>query len=100
LCRLSHWTTPDLIRYLISVKPAPREIEKLRQALAFTEEVTSEQRANKDSTPKAVPRVKASDLYGPLDVFRSLGLPIIDWRDKNEKHEWEPDSEEGTLNAV
>ena len=72
----------------------PREIEKLRQAPAFTEEVTAEQYMNEDDIPKVVPRVKASDLYVPSDVFRSLGLPIIDWWDGDNKHEWRPDSEE------
>jgi hypothetical protein len=32
-----------------------------------------------------------------LDVFRSLGLPIIDWRGKDGKLKWRPNSEEGTL---
>ena len=93
--RLSHWTTPDLIKYLISVRPAPREIEKLRQAPAFIEEITTKQHRQNDGTPKEAPRVKASDLYAPSDAFRSLGLPVIDWRDEGGRCEWRPDSEEG-----
>jgi len=98
--RLSHWTTPDLVKYLISVRPAPREIENLRQAPAFAQEETAGRRTNEDGTPKEVPRFKASDLYVPSDVFRSLGLPIIDWCGEDGKHEWKPDSEEGIPDTV
>lgn len=75
-------------------------MEKLRQAPAFTEEVTTEQYTSVDGTPKGVLRVKASDLYVPSDVFRSIGLPIIDWRDENGEHAWRSDSEEGTPTQI
>ena len=51
---------------------------------------------NEDGTPKKVIRFKVSDLYEPLDTFRSLGLPTIDWQVKEGRHEWSSNSEEGT----
>jgi len=66
----------------------------------FTREATTEQHTSGDGTLTVVPRVKASDLYAPLDVFRSLGLPVIDWRGEGGKHEWRADSEEGMPNTV
>jgi hypothetical protein len=38
-------------------------------------------------------------LYEPLDAFRNLGLPIIDWQGKDGKHRWRSNSEEGTPDA-
>ena len=91
-------TPPDLIKYLVSVQSTLQkiEIEGLRLTPAFPEEVITEQNQNQDRTPMKVPRLKASELYEPLDVFRSLGLPIIDWRGKDGKHKWRSSSEEGT----
>ena len=91
-------TPPDLIKYLVSVQSTLQleEIKELRVTPAFPEEAITEQNQNQDRTPMKVPRLKASDLYEPLDVFRSLGLPIIDWRGKDGKHKWRSSSEEGT----
>ena len=91
------WTIPDLIKYLVSVQSTlqPIEMEKLRFTPAFPEEVTAEQNLGQDGAPMKVPKFKASDLYEPLDVFRNLGLPIIDWRRKSGKHKWKPSSREG-----
>jgi len=98
--RLSHWTTLDLIKYLVSVRPTLCEIKELQQAPAFIREVTTGQHTSRDGTLKVVPRVKASDLYVPLDVFRNLGLPVIDWWGEGGKHEWRVDSEEGMSDMV
>ena len=93
------WTTPDLIKYLVSVQPPLQstEIERLRLAPAF---IKDERNGNGSGALKKVPRLKASDLYEPLDVFRRLGLPIIDWWRKDGSHEWNPDNEEGTPKVV
>jgi len=97
MIKTGDWTTPDLIKYLVSVQSTLQsmEIERLRLTPAFPEEAAVEQSKNEDGTPKKVPKFRASDLYEPLDVFRSLGLPIIDWRGKDGKHRWRSSSEEG-----
>ena len=92
------WTIPDLVKYLVSVQSTlhPTEIERLRLTPAFPEEETAQKSRNEGGTLNEVPRLKASDLYEPLDVFWTLGLPIIDWHDKDGEHKWEPNGEEGT----
>ena len=54
---------------------------------------------NEDGTPKKVIRFKVSDLYEPLDTFRSLGLPTIDWKVEEGRHKWGSNSREGTLDT-
>lgn len=102
MIKTGDWTIPDLIKYLVSVQSTlqPIEIERLRLTPAFPEEAMAEQNENGDSAPKKVPKFKASDLYEPLDVFRSLGLPIISWQGKDGKHKWRSNSEEGTSNTI
>ena len=96
------WTIQELIKYLLSVRSTLQqtEIEILQHTPAFFEESAVEQNRNEDGTLKKVPRFKASDLYEPLDVFRSLGLPIIDWRGKDGKLKWKYSSDQGTLDMV
>ena len=98
------WTIPDLINYLVSVQHTlqPDEIEQLRDNTVFPEEAATEQNKNKDEdgAPKEVSKLKASDLYEPLDVFRDLGLRIINWRGKDCRHEWRSNSKEGTRDTV
>ena len=91
------WTIPDLIEYLASVLRTlqPTEIRRLRRIPAFLKEATTEH-----SGGKKVPKFKAGDLYEPLDTFRDLGLPIIDWQGKDGQREWDPDSKEGTPSTV
>jgi hypothetical protein len=102
MIKTGDWTIPDLIKYLVSVQSTlqPLEIDRLRLTPAFPEEATIEQTKNADGTPMKVPKSKASDLYEPLDAFRNLGLPIIDWRDKDGKSKWRSNSEEGTPNMI
>ncbi|KAF9644423.1 hypothetical protein BDM02DRAFT_3272450 [Thelephora ganbajun] len=96
MIKTGDWTIPDLIKYLVSVQSTlqPLEIERLRLTPAFPEEATARQNKDEDGTPKKVPKFKASDLYEPSDVFRSLGLPVIDWQGKDDKHKWKSNSEE------
>ena len=102
MIKTGDWTIPDLIKYLVSVQSTlkPIEIDRLRLTPAFPQETAAEQSKNEDGAPKKVLKLKASDLYEPLDVFRSLGLPIIDWRGKDGKHKWKPNTEEGTAGVV
>jgi hypothetical protein len=102
MIKTGDWTIPDLIKYLVSVQSTlqPIEIERLRLTPAFPEETTAQQDKNENGAPKKVPKFKASDLYEPLDVFRNLGLPIIDWRGKDGKHKWRSNSEEGAPDTV
>ena len=97
-----NWTVPDLINYLVSIhsKLKPVEFERLRDNPAFPEEATAEGNGNEDGTPKEIRKLKASDLYEPLDVFRALGLPTIEWRGRGGKHEWRPESKGGTPGVV
>ena len=102
MIKTGDWTIPDLIKYLVSVQSTlkPIEIDRLRLTPAFPQETAAEQSKNEDGAPKKVLKLKASDLYEPLDVFRSLGLPIIDWRGKDGKHKWRFNSEEGMSDAI
>ncbi|THH29159.1 hypothetical protein EUX98_g5023 [Antrodiella citrinella] len=77
MIKTGDWTTADLVKYLVAVQTTltSAELERLRMTSAFPKEVTGS-----DALEKAkVPRCKASDLYEPLDTFKELGLPIIDW---------------------
>ena len=92
-------TISGLIKYLVSVSSELKkdEIEELKQKTAFPEEATAGEDKDGDGIPK---KFKASDLYEPSDVFRSLGLPIIDWQGKDGKQKWRSNSEEGTPDMV
>ena len=91
------WTVPDLIKDFVSAQSTlhPTEIGRFRLARAFPEEKTAKQNRREGRTLN-IPRFNASDLYEPLDVFRNLGLPIIDWRGKDGKHRWNPNTKGGT----
>ena len=96
------WAIPDLIDYLVSIQHTlqPTEVEKLRGNPAFPEEATTERNEKEGGALRKVLKVKASDLYEPLDVFRRIGLPIIDWRGKGGKREWESNSKQGTSDTI
>lgn len=96
------WTVQELLKYLLSVQSTlqPAEIETLRLTPVFPEEQTTERDGNKDGTSSKASRFRASDLYEPLEVFKSIGLPIIDWRGKDGKLKWKFYSDEGTPHAV
>ncbi|KAF9653296.1 hypothetical protein BDM02DRAFT_3177637 [Thelephora ganbajun] len=90
ITKTGDWTIPDLMRYLVSVKSMllPVEMERLRSTSVFPKEAAAQQTENEDGTPREVERFKVYQLYEPLDVFRSLGLPIIDWRGKDGRQRW------------
>lgn len=89
MIKTGDWTAADLIKYLCSVQKTltPVEIERLQKTAAFTKELPTA--ANEEHLPV---KYSASQLYEPSDVFRSLGLPIIDWGAQNR---WRANSEEG-----
>lgn len=91
MIKTGDWTIADLVKYLVAVQQtlSPLEMDRLRQTSAFPREATPED-ANVDPTTKT--RYKAGDLYEPLDVFRQLKLPVVDWGTQTK---WRASSEEG-----
>jgi hypothetical protein len=88
------WTAYDLVNYLVSIQPTltSQDFEHLRQTSAFSKENAGrEQLTAGASRIVEVERYKANDLYEPDDLFRELGLPIIDWGDS----QWDPRSNNG-----
>jgi len=85
------WTICDLIKYLASVQSTltPEEFERLQMTAAFPKERSE---TDGDSGQNKVSRCRASDLYEPLEIFRELGLPVIDW---GTQQKWKGTSEEG-----
>ncbi|KZS96620.1 hypothetical protein SISNIDRAFT_450322, partial [Sistotremastrum niveocremeum HHB9708] len=71
------WSTVDLVKYLASIHStlSELEVEKLRQTSAFLAEggpITRDPKAKRQ-------RMKASELYEPVDAMRELGLPVLEW---------------------
>lgn len=91
MIKTGDWSIADLTKYLVAVQTTltPEEIERLRLTAAFPKEPTPCQATTEASK---ISRHKASDLYEPLDSFRELGLPVIDWGTKTK---WRSSSEEG-----
>jgi Protein of unknown function (DUF3684) len=83
------WTIADLVKYLVSVQSTltPMEIDRLQMTPAFFKE-----RSETDVNPDKPSRHRASDLYEPLEIFRELGLPVIDW---GTQRTWKGASDEG-----
>ncbi|KAF8894925.1 hypothetical protein CPB84DRAFT_1816083 [Gymnopilus junonius] len=88
MVKTNEWTIADLTRYLVSVKGSltSEEFERLKATSAFPAEGQGEV----NDTAKRT-RYKAKELYEPLDVFRSLKLPVIDW---GHQTKWKSSSEE------
>jgi hypothetical protein len=93
MIKTGDWTTYDLVKYLVSVQSTltSQEIERLRQTAAFPKEGAGKEQLTTGPSRK-VQRHKAMDLYEPVDVFRELRLPIIDWGGDSR---WRPMSDEG-----
>jgi hypothetical protein len=89
MIKTNEWTISDLTKYLVSVKGSlmPEEIERLKATSAFPMEINSSGVNNGKRT-----RYRANQLYEPLDVFRILALPVIDW---GQNTKWRNSSEEG-----
>ncbi|RPD65851.1 hypothetical protein L226DRAFT_529987 [Lentinus tigrinus ALCF2SS1-7] len=78
MIKTGDWTIAELIKYLVAVQStlAPVEVERLRMTSAFPRERREDEKLPENGKP---PRYRASELYEPLDVFRELKLPVIDW---------------------
>lgn len=89
MIKTGDWTIPDLIGYLVSVKDdlSAEEISRLSATNAFT-------KGGDDNAGTKRTRHRACDLYEPVDVFRQLKLPVLDW---GEKPKWKSTSEEAKL---
>ena len=87
------WSTYDLVNYLVSIQSdmTSQEFKRLGESSAFPKENTGREQLVAGASQK-VQRYKAKDLYEPIDLFRELGLPIIDWGADNE---WDPGSSNG-----
>ncbi|KAL5520611.1 hypothetical protein ACEPAF_2612 [Sanghuangporus sanghuang] len=89
MVKTGDWTIADLIKYLVAVQSTltQMEIERLRQTSAFNKEPPVDQLDGQTVRQK----FKAGDLYEPLDIFRQLKLPVIDW---GVQTKWRPYSDE------
>lgn len=90
----SDWNAPDLARYLLNVKLnegglAPNDVKSLRNIRCFKAEASSGLHADFGDR-----RFRLCDLYPPLDDFRHLTLPVIDWAIEIP---WDESSDEGEL---
>lgn len=88
MIKTNEWTVTDLIKYLVSIKDLnEEEIERLCNTPAFPREIKP------GESFKKKPRYVANQLYPPVDIFRTLGLPVLDWGDHVK---WRDRSDEGT----
>lgn len=89
MIKTNEWTVADLIKYLVAVRSTltSEEWARLQLTRAFSRE------SNITSEPgQKQPKYQAKELYEPQDVFRQLGLPLIDW---GADRKWRSNSEEG-----
>ena len=89
---IGDWTTFDLVKYLLSARSTltVSGMRRLSEIPMFPKEgAGKEQSADIGSE---VQLYRAEDLYEPVEIFRELGLPIIDWGANNQ---WRPESDEG-----
>lgn len=90
MIKTNEWTIADLTKYLVTVKATltAEEMERLKVTAAFPKENRSES----DIGEVKRVRCQAKDLYEPLEIFRQLGLPVIDWGTQTK---WRSSSDEG-----
>lgn len=90
MIKTSEWTVADLVKYLVSVQSVftQEEWARLKMTPAFSKEV--DPKIAVDSTKPS--RFQAQQLYEPLDIFRNLGLPILEW---GKQTKWRGTSDEG-----
>jgi hypothetical protein len=87
MIKTGDWTVADLTKYLVAVRSTlnPEEMQRLRMTSAFS----SENAPANDAKRK---RYKAKELYEPIEIFRQLNLPVIDWGGQSK---WRGSSDEG-----
>ncbi len=86
MVKTEDWATYDLVKYLASIESSLtfEEMGRLQWTSAFSKEGAG--------PILEFIRYKAEDLYEPVDIFRELGLPVIDWGADNQ---WKPTSNNG-----
>lgn len=96
MIKTGDWSIADLIKYLVQVQTTltATEVERLRMTAAIPKELHEGEKLSENGKP---PRYRASELYEPLDVFRELKLPVIDW---GTHPKWRSNSEEGQLKST
>lgn len=89
MVKTGDWSISDLVGYLVQVRDtlSTDELARLASTAAFTKEGTL------PAAGKKKPRYCARELYEPIDIFRQLQLPVLDW---GEKSKWRNNSEEGS----
>jgi len=87
------WNTYQLVKYLCSVQNTLTEDELSRLALtkAFPKEGVVDDK-EKMAAGQRPARFAPRDLYEPLETFRAMDLPLLQW---DETHKWRLNSEEG-----
>ena len=92
MAETGNWSISDLINYLVHVQGSLTmdEFSRLKSFEAFTQEG-----AQGDVGER--PRYRALDLYPPLDIFRQLHLPVIDW---GERSKWRNESDQGKQSTL
>ncbi len=80
MIRTGDWSVQELVKYLCSIQDTLTDLEfqRLKLTAAFPIEDPSPDvaPASADNIAKAK-RFKASDLYEPVDILRSMGLPLL-----------------------
>jgi hypothetical protein len=82
------WSISDLIHYLVRLSPplTTQQVSELKLYKLFSSQ----------NDVGNGPRYCANELYPPVEIFRQLQLPVIDW-DKRSK--WMNESDEGKDNT-
>jgi hypothetical protein len=96
MIKTGDWSIADLIKYLVAVRDTltTEELDRLRLTAAFPKEKNATDAVTNNVK---VVRYKASDLYEPLDTFRELGLPLLDWGTKTK---WKRSSDQGLFDIT
>jgi hypothetical protein len=95
MIKTNEWTIADLTKYLVAVQSTltTDEWARLKLTAAFSKEAKPDVVTESGQKPT---RYQANQLYEPLEIFRQLGLPTIDWGTQTK---WRGASEEGRLNC-
>ncbi|KNZ80421.1 Sacsin [Termitomyces sp. J132] len=88
MIKTNEWTVADLAKYLVSIQStlSPEEWARLKMTAAFFKEENM-----KGDTWQKATRYQAQELYEPVETFRSLGLPVMDW---GKQTKWRSSSDE------
>lgn len=93
MIKTNEWTVADLAKYLVSVQSTLSDEEwlRLKVTAAFFKE-TKETGVQDNAANQKPVRYQAQQLYEPLDIFRQMGLPVMDW---GKQTKWRGSSDEG-----